>query len=87
MTLDNNGISLNPNGAATNPLEDGEYVLTIRDLATDAAGNKLDGDRDGLLGTSGASTGYAGYAFHFNVGSDRVVGPEIRGEHERRGER
>jgi subtilisin-like proprotein convertase family protein len=86
LTLDGNGTS-----ADTTELPAGDYVLTVLDNITDKydydlvsddgdyfLGNRLDGDYDGVPGTSPDSTGYSGYKLQFSVSEDAQLGPETR---------
>ena len=74
VTIDGNGVSAGDPG-----LLPGDYSLTVRDLIEDIEGNALDGDFDGLAGTSGSDTGHRGYRIAFSVSSQEdVYGPEQR---------
>ncbi|HBO42785.1 MAG TPA: hypothetical protein DD670_02370, partial [Planctomycetaceae bacterium] len=74
ITFDGNGLASGVPG-----LSAGGYVLTIRDLVRDTDGNKLDGERDGIAGTSSDSTGYSGYKFEFVVPqAEDALGAERR---------
>ena len=73
LTLDGNGF-----GSGSAGLTAGDYVVTVRDLVEDLAGNRLDGDFDGVAGTASTASS-DGYDFSFHV-SDQgdTYGPETR---------
>jgi subtilisin-like proprotein convertase family protein len=88
VTLDGNGLSNDASGSSTTPLPDGQYVLTIVDFITDAYsfragdpffdGNRLDGDFDGLPGTSAFVSSQPGFSLGFVVANGPQVGGEFR---------
>ena len=86
VTFDGNGLNFNEPG-----LEEGDYVLTVRDLITDTSrfvdpddvgtitpGNYLDGDFDGVPGSRPITIGLGGYEHKFSIAAAAQVGPEFR---------
>ncbi len=86
--LDGNGVNFGTPG-----LDEGEYVLTVRDLITDTAryvdpdsdsndvtpGNYLDGDFDGVPGSQPITIGLGGFEHTFSISSSgAILGPEFR---------
>lgn len=87
VTFDGNGVNFGTPG-----LEQGDYVLTVRDLITDTSrfippdeptegltpGNYLDGDIDGQPGSQPITLGLGGYEHYFSIASGAKLGPEFR---------
>ncbi|NLS96608.1 MAG: hypothetical protein GXX96_31110 [Planctomycetaceae bacterium] len=87
VTFDGNGINFGTPG-----LDQGEYVLTVRDQVTDASrfisvgsdpnstlpGNILDGDIDGVAGSQPITLGLGGYEHYFSIAAGAQIGPEFR---------
>jgi len=74
ITLDGDGIM---GGAAAAALQSGTYVLVISDQITNTAGIGLDGDYDGVPGTTSSATGQSGFSVQFIVGSTVQTGAEF----------
>jgi len=72
ITFDSNGLNPGQPG-----LVKGDYTLSVRDSVTDGV-NRLDGDLDGVAGTSSSVPGIQGFNFHFSVADNANLGPEYR---------
>jgi large repetitive protein len=87
VTFDGNGVNFGTPG-----LEQGDFVLTVRDLITDTSrfidpdedpenvtpGNFLDGDIDGVPGSQPITIGRGGYEHYFSIAAGAQIGPEFR---------
>ncbi len=84
VTFDGNGVNYGTPG-----LDQGTYVLTVRDSITDVTtyvddssqvvpGNFLDGDRDSVPGTQTFLIGVGGYEHEFSIADSAQIGPEFR---------